>query len=320
MSFEKLAWTMIVALGMVTGCGDDADDGSMADDMGGIGIDMGADTDGGAGDDMGAMAPAVPESCTDDGSCAYVLDLLEVPAEMAGRIAGFDVDGTSETICEFDDFEGGVDNNFSEIAPLLGAFPPMIPINMLLSDAIVNGTALVVVGLEGADGATPELSVFSGVAPEGGVMTGEDGFVAPGQTFDVEPAVSTTASLVDGVVDGGPLTVVVNVPIGGGEPAAIQIEEARVQFGFDADGNITGGVIGGFLDLSVLLVIVAELLEIECTVEEIEAGDCDNPALNLLAGFTDIDTDGDTAECEAISVGLIFTGVPATIGETVSPG
>lgn len=292
-----MAKSMMIALlaGLLAiGCGDDS---ASTDDTG---------MDGGM-IDIGDGSGGIPASCTDDGRCVFVLDALTLPTAAGTSIAGFDLDGNSDIVCMNEDFDDGVDNTFSSIAPLLGAFGRMVPINDLLSESLLNGDALLLLELNGVGSDAPTVSLYAGNVPEGGVMVDGEGRVTPGQTFTgslsgMAPATVGESTVAAEGLAGFEMRVQIADPEEAGS-SLIAIEDAPISFSFAADGTITGGVLGGSIDLEGLIALVLGL----------PGFDENSPGLAILGNFADLDPDPESGECGALSLGITFTAVEAEL-------
>jgi len=141
-----------------------------------------------------------------------VLQSLHFAREEAGVSLGFDLDGVDSaeddgTGCGHGDYEdpwghAGVDNAMASLMPILELTEARV-LEELIQFAINNGSLLMMLQLQGLDDVVADDGVDITLLRGVGVPDiGNDGLIAPGQTFDVAP--DTVPSRVDdvAVVDG----------------------------------------------------------------------------------------------------------------------
>ena len=309
MDWKKLACGVLLSGGLAfTGCGDD----------GGGSSDAAAD----------ARSGPLPGACS-DGECFFVADVLTVPGKGEGGVVpGFNIDGrvsdgSDEQSCGHPDFTSpdgtpGIDNQLAELKVTLNGFvQPMIgkPIDDAITDAIADGTALLLMELTGVDDSNDNdatFSIYLGDVPGGGSPALESGRLAPDQTFNLKaaavdesgnPRVSVDARVENGRVVAGPLTLPIRFPVDGNQ-IELNIRNAELRADIE-DGSLENGVIGGELLLSELL-DTAEALGVPR-----------DAVAAALSSSTDLNPDGN-GDCLSLSVGVTFHAVDAVKGE-VSP-
>lgn len=255
---------------------------------------------------------------------AFVLDTLSIPPVVDGRVAGFDLDDVDsgagsedpDATCGearadyasgLDPGVTGVDNRLSELVPTVeGLFDPMeCPegtaegcLDHSLAEAIASGELLIAIEvgeLESADlDDRVTVALLRVSVPEGGAPAlGSDGRLTPGQTFARMSESTGDGTVLDGRVDAAPPTL--DIPVDFGD-FLLPLDLRRVRLRFDlAEEGLRRGVIAG----------VTRYAESEAS--------CDPTAASVAPDMT---LEGaPCGSCNAVSVGLTFTAVPAVLIE-----
>jgi hypothetical protein len=317
MNYLKIACVLVVAA-TLGACGDD-----------GMVSDAGSDTI--MTVDSSPMDTAVPELCEGGSEYFFVASVLNVgqadPTGDPNIVPGFNLDGlvsdgTDAESCLHTDFtspppdnEPGVDN---QLGPILDAVGSSLDIGGTIAENILEGSVLILMEVEHVDSTMNDgcvtLNLYLGQMPAGVAMPVDsdgDGIIDANQTFDIDPAslvageplISVQGQIVNGRLSAGPVDIELNLPVSGAT-LNLNIRTAQVRLSFAGD-NITAGVIGGGLNI------------VE-TVETIVAIDPDaipeSLATSVLEAQADLEID-DEGFCTAVSIGLVFEGVPAVKGD-----
>jgi len=296
MDWKKLACMLAIGL-MAVGCGDDDTDGTTDD----------------PGDD-----PPMPLNCGGaDAQCFFVASTLAIGVEDdAGNVPGFDIDGrvsdsTDELGCFQEDWTSpdgtvGVDNQLATLAPTLEAALGS-DLQETIDGAIADGSIIILMDVKGLestnDSITMDLALGSTADGNPPMLSGTS--IAPGQTFTVDMTYVTDAP---GVVAGGVMTVQVDtlplsIPFDETTEIALTIRSATVRATVTETPALTGGLIGGSLNIDELVTTVMAV------APDIDAG----LIRTTLEGVADLEPDGDGV-CQNVSVGITFEGVEANAG------
>lgn len=309
---------------------EDAGDGSMSPDADPPDAAEDAAEDGAADAMMDAEVDAGP--LTGD-SYLFVADILDVGAPIPGGdpdiVPGFDIDGrvsdaTDREGCRKPDVTSpapdGIEGVDNELGPVLAETEAMFGIRANLAEALRTGQLLVLFDVRGVDDFENddrvEVDTLFGVLPAGVALPMRDGGsrYLPGQTFDIDTrslmadgmtaAVTLPGRIVDGRLQAGPGEVSLVIPF---MDMVISLDIQDVQLRFDVSAErISTGVLGGGLD-------------VDATVTSLAGAGFDDSLTRLvLNGAADLRPDSRFI-CQSVSIGLVFHGVPAVRGVTVTP-
>lgn len=223
--------------------------------------------------------------------------------EDGGREGCYTVDHVSP------DGEKGIDNQFANFLPALGAesgeaIEDAVP--LLLENAIHDGGILILTEIFGSDDWSNADSVGIGFRRGTGIpLLGTDGSMLQAQTFSLheEPWMggNNDISIVDGVIDdtAGDLAMAITVF---GVEYRFTLRQSRFEFEIAPDGSSISGILGGLVPTSDVVTIG----------EQIE--DRDLGALVSLLGpaLADVRSEED-GPCDLISAVVEFSGIPAFV-------
>jgi hypothetical protein len=225
-----------------------------------------------------------------------------------GTSEGFDLDGTSDDVCDIPDYtsaggEGGVDNAFARMIPALEA-TEAAAVEGLVQDAIESGELLLAVELSRVEDPMDDACVdVTMLRASGSPSMGTDGVMEWNQTFDRDPSggESTVTGAVrrEGAVEARPIDLDLPIQILNAD-FTLPIRDGAVRLVRDELGAYTGLMAGG--------VPVDALYEVAST-ENIDAT-LAAAIPSMIESNADLDADGDGV-CESLSVTLAFTAVPA---------
>lgn len=266
-----------------------------------------------------AAEGAGPPPC-ESGSCEsyfFVLNELVVaePDFATNTAPGFNLDGRVSTGsdpagCNFPDYQSrsgapGVDNQLGEV---IASLDDSINVEELLDDAILDGKVLVLVEVDDLDDLKNDgnvtLNVYLGEA-QSMLVTDDSGRLAPGQQLRVaasslDSGASRTSAqgiLRNGRLSAGPIDLTLDLPF---EGKTVRLAIGQAEMAFDlAQNTISGGVLGGSLDVDSTVATVKEV-----------APDFGDLADRVVRRLADLDADADGV-CQSISVGLEFSGTHA---------
>ncbi len=296
MDWKKLACMLAIGL-MAVGCGDDDTDTMTTDDT----------------DD-----PPMPLNCGGaDAQCLFVGSTLAIGVEDAsGNVPGFDIDNrvsdsTDEQGCFQEDWTApdgtpGIDNQLATLAPTLEAALGS-DLQETIDGAIADGSIIILMDVKGLestnDDITMDLSLGSTADGNPPMLNGTA--IAPGQSFTID---MTYVSDAPGTVSGGVMTVAVDtlplsIPFDETTEIALTIRSATVQATVTETPALTGGLIGGSLNIDELVTTVMAV------APDIDAG----LIRTTLEGVADLEPDMDGI-CQNVSVGITFEGVEANAG------
>lgn len=286
-------------------------------------------TDGGT--DAGIPDP--PGSMTYD----YVVNALAIGEESAttpGESPGFDLDNhntASETDpvgCGWVDFTApsiyggtqGVDNQLGPLLKMIADLGLDFDANSTIADNLANGSLLLLVRVTGVGDLRNDPNVTIQFYL-GELMAGQtpmvDGMMrlSGGQTFLIDPVSVeggnidnpriqfNNSTIVNGRLHGGPALFALNVPISDVGTLDLDVQDAQVSFDI-SETALTNGLVGGYVNVDEIVNAISMLmLDVMIPVETVRS---------VLSGQADIDTDNNTDECEALSLGLTFGAVPAS--------
>jgi hypothetical protein len=273
--------------------------------------------------------PVPPTSaCADTGnSYFYVVNVLDfaTTSTETNQTPGFNIDGYNTPVSgtsgcghpdrRFDvnqdgmvlDDENGIDNQLADLAPLLSGF-------LSLQDMVDGGDVLILVEAKYVDSLTNDdcvqVDLLLGEVPAGETLVLDaSGRIAPGQAFvisdasyddDGNPLITGLGSIVNGRLYIGPVNLNLSVPVDGND-VVLGIQTGQVAFNPSA-AALSVGVIGGALNVDALLDAVGSLLPSEFPPDTIRG---------ILEPMMDINPDTNNANCDSVSLGLVFSAVEA---------
>lgn len=231
-----------------------------------------------------------------------------------GTTWGFDLDGRVSDTSDADgcykadyvtpDGLTGVDSAFSGIVPALEATEASA-VEDLIQDSIQNGQLLLLVEVTGVDDPLNDdcvgVQVWRG---EGVPMLGTDGQLLDGQTFAVDPALSSDkvecATLTDGSVLAGPLTLDLPLQVLDVE-VSFHVEEVYLRLDLTDEGP-GWGYYGGAVPNEDILRIVEE---------ENDLGGIRDLVVTLVEASADLRPQAGV--CTALSIVFEYTARPAFV-------
>jgi len=316
MSLRRIALSLWIASAfVVAGCGDD---------------------DGATGTDSGVDGAVVDEDSGMAETRVFVINSLDVgqadPMGDPNVVPGFDLDSHNTTSmsdpmgCGFPDFTSGPPDNIdgvdNQLGPILAGVASTVDIPGAIRDNINAGTVLILVEVTGINSFMNDTSIrmnlYRGLLRPGVTMPmlGGDGLLAPGQTFDIDersfmsdrstPLVSAPGRIVNGRLQAGPADFMLNIDVMS-MPVMLNIRDSQTRFNITASSGISTGVLGGALRVTEVVDAV-----------RVFAPDLEMTIRTILSGQADLEPDM-TGVCQAVSVGLVFDGVPAVRGDVVLP-
>jgi len=278
----------------------------------------------------------------EDRTIAFVLSTASLPEATSdpdgdgpgrGQAVGFNVDGidsgngssAADANCEefntdyqalTDPQHFGVDN---ALQGLVGTIEGLLDamdcpggttdgcLDATLQQQIAEGSLILLIEVAGINDFDYDTSVsvqmHLGAVPGGGMpMVGSGGGLEGGQAFD---SMMMLGPAVDGDIFNGRLRVQTDtLPLSimaGGFDLDLMITQAQVRFDISETG-LTNGAIGGVVTVDALVMAASAIMPgIEDTVR------------SVVESVADVDPSSDPAICGALSLGLAFTGVDATI-------
>jgi hypothetical protein len=263
-----------------------------------------------------AGCAAEPPDCTIDGEPGLILfrGITFARNDDMGTSEGFDLDGRVSDRSDFEacrkpDFTApdgtrGIDNQVSELLPIIEMQTGGLRLDDVLQTAIDNGQLLIAFELLGVDDPMNDPCVTVRLRPVVGMpLLGTDGRVLPGQTFDVAPdgEVSTVegARIVDGVLEVGPAPVALPVQILDAR-FTLHVEDAQVRLERQDDGSWRGALGGG--------ISVDEMIQVAMGLNI--PSDLMGAVQLVLRTNADLARDAE-GDCQQISATLLVDGVPA---------
>jgi hypothetical protein len=253
---------------------------------------------------------------------AGVITELRFERPVDGVSDGFDLDGTTSTedgatgcgIADYTDPTGlaGVDNAMSRLLPALD-LTEAANLEEIVVEIINSGELMLLWELSNYDDPYNDECVdFALYRGTGAPDVGTDGFIAPSQTFDVDPEVGVTTAtelaIEDGVIEATGLTM----------PFALEVFDARlsteltntsVRFTLNDDGTFDGHVAGA-LDFWAVVEMVNNAAVDQALASSLPV---------LFGANADLSPDS-TGTCQKISVTFTARGEPAYLYEDVDRG
>lgn len=263
------------------------------------------------------LACAGPEPKAEGGgeTLAVVMDTLVFGRrDESGAAWGFDLDGHVSTPSDAEgcyradlvDPEGrtGVDSAFSGMVPALEATEAGA-VEGLIADSINTGELLLIAELTGVDDRVDDdcvdVTVWRGV---GTPMVGTDGTLLDGQSFAVDPSLSSETvrcgTLAGGRLLAGPFAL--DLPLQVLDVAVdFHVQDARLRLDLAEDGTAWGYFGGGVPTADILRIVQEE-------------GDLE-PIKDLVVGLVEAAADLRTASgsCDGLSIVFEYTGEPAFV-------
>jgi len=278
--------------------------------------------------------PGPTDMCDTGDTLFYVVNFADIgQADPTGDpeiVEGFNLDDrvsddADEQGCFKPDFtspppdnEPGVDN---QLGPILASLGGSFDVAGSIAEALADGSLLLLFEVQNVDDMTNDgcvtVNIYLGELQPGvtAPMLDGSGRIAGGQTFDLnslsftgdQPMVTVEGQIVNGRVQGGPVDISLTFAVMD-TALTLAIRQAQVRFNVVGGGaSIDTGVIGGQLDT-------------EETINTITMAVMDVPeslARSILEGQADLEPDA-AGQCQAVSMGLVFEGVPATRGDVVT--
>jgi hypothetical protein len=300
------------------------DTGTPADSGTDSGMDAGTFD---AGVDGGFPDPCTEGDCTTYFFVTTLLDIAQAAPSTPTIVSGFNLDGrVSDTTdamgCFKEDYmspppdsETGVDN---QLGPIVAGLGSGFDISGSIASAIAAGDLLILFEVEGVDDPMndPEigLSMYYGLLPAGVSMpmTGPDGRLTPGQTFDIDPRsydaagrrrIYVPGSIVGGRLRAGPVRIALDLGLVGGG-IALDLRETYMRANLAGDGStFSTGVLGASLDVDDTAEMLAVAIGFDVTIVR-----------SVLASQSDLDPSPDGRMCASLSAGMVFEAVAAIKG------
>jgi hypothetical protein len=269
---------------------------------------------------------AEPGNELSNATLTYVIDTLSLPDVTDGKAAGFNLDGynsgngnpASERCVErqpdfvsiTDPDHVGVDNSLQGLAGFLGSLvaegeceAAPAPLDCVVLNEINEGTVILLLRVSGVDSLANdpeiELQLLLGELPEGKTLEVTDGRLAPGQEFNVamELGQPVQGDIFDGRLRASTPQMLIPIAV---EDTTIDLVITNPELRFDiSESGLTNGAIGGVITIATLQA-AADVFE-----EGFDVG-------AVVAPYTDMATNADAADCDALSVGILFTATTAT--------
>ena len=262
----------------------------------------------------------------------YVMGYLNIaqadPSGDPNIVAGFNLDGkvstddTDQTVCYKMDYtspppdnEPGVDN---QLGPILASVGSSLDIEGTIAENIMDGSLLILMTVSGVHdyendpNITVELELGT-LEGTGATMPMVDamGNLSAGQTINVNMVsvglVELPGSIVNGRLRAGPADLTLNLPIMGSN-LMLNIRQAQVRFDI-SETSIDDGVLGGELNVDETVTAIVQVAP-DSIPESL--------ARSILEGQADLQYDAAADMCNAVSVGLIFSGPSVTRGDVVT--
>jgi len=243
--------------------------------------------------------------------------ILEDPAGVA---EGFNLDnvvsdGSEDATCMQADLmspdgEPGIDNSLASLwANLQMLSPDLVAVDSLIQGAIDDGQLLLLMELGGVDDPMNDDCVNITIRRGTGMpMLGTDGLITSGQTFDVDTSAPTSmvggATIVDGVVEGGPFELQLPVRVFDLE-FVMTVSDARLRFTLGSDGTMSG-FFGGAVSWQQIMDAIEDRGDIPGSTKSL--------VRNQLMANADLSPDG-SGKCQQITAGMNFQGVSAFVFE-----
>jgi hypothetical protein len=247
-----------------------------------------------------------PPECETGNDLAYITTVLDLAREGTGNTRdGFDLDATSEAICGQRDLisPSGVSGVDNQLAPIVELYESLEGVNVgsQLREAFLRGEGLTLIRLRGVDSLENDacVDVSSRTArlpasePLSSLDSNGDGLIDPSVAFEVEAPTmrDATGCIINGVLHARFPPVPTVIPGIAGEVIA---ERQRMRASISTSS--IQGALGGALSVDGLI------------------GGVPPEIVEFLRGRADISPSSPTArDCESISFGVVFDGVPASV-------
>jgi hypothetical protein len=237
----------------------------------------------------------------------FNLDLCNTPA---GGSTGcghmdrrFDIDQNGIVARE----ELGVDNQLAELAAILDGLLELQH-NVDAGDLLLLVEVTNVVSFE--DDPCVDVALLLGSMPEGGILVhDDDGRLAPGQAFEIDPAsydgsgnarMAAKGLIENGRVYVGPATINLELPADG-TVVTFPAQDAHLAFNMTS-ANLGVGVLGGGLNVDDLITSLSGLLPDDFPPETVR---------RFLEPLMDLNPDAHNANCDSVSMAFSFAAVSA---------
>jgi hypothetical protein len=243
-----------------------------------------------------------------------VVHTLELVRESPRGVSlGFDLDdaqsdGRDHRSCFKEDYEApdgtpGIDNQLALLLPLIDLAGENA-VQSLVQNAINEGRLLILFDVMSMDDGSLALTMRRG---DDVPLLGTDNRVLAGQTLALhaEPSLSTTTALrrVGNQLEAGPFSLQIPILIFT-QLYLISMPAGRVRFDLDADGRITGGVLGGGIPMPVLIRVLETASNFGPEFEEL-FGDAVRDAADLARDESGV--------CREMSAAVRFEAAPAFV-------
>lgn len=231
-------------------------------------------------------------------------------ADPKGNVPGFDLDGTTATVCDKSDFTApdgtpGVDNQFATLVPII-EFSGLAAFEGLLQSSIDNGGILLMIDVADVQDWQNDPSVTVKLrAGRGLPLLGTDGLLLAGQTFwlsDRSPELLLpNARIENGILLTGSFDG--ELPISVFEfDYVLDMRNARFRAKVVSDARLEEGLLGGGITLT--------SIEKVAQTAAIDQPDLYETITTLVAGVGDL-VPGPDGVCTQISAVLKITAIPA---------
>jgi len=241
--------------------------------------------------------------CEDQGDTLhYVVTSMGYMRSADGVSQGYDIDGTSDSVCRVDDLTGpdgqtGIDNGLSYLIPALQASEAKV-VEGYINQAIVEGRVLLAVEITGVNSLLNDDCVdVTFLQAKGEPLLGTDGGLLAGQTLlkaDLPQSTVEGVAIVDGQLDARPMDLDVPVSLLDAN-FELNMRDGGLQLRFDEDG-----VAAGFFTGSIHREEITEILNSSGGVDS-DVADLVNSILGL-----GLDIEDETGQCAKMSAGLEF--------------
>lgn len=239
-----------------------------------------------------------------------------------GISPGFDLDGrisddNDAEGCNVEDFTSpdgvpGIDNSIAALLPVLEQTEAAV-LEPLVQDSINGGALLLMMEMSDIDDpqndACVDVSVFKGA---GVPMIGNDGWMLPNQTLEIDTSSAVNAvsaqPIVDGRLEAGPIPEVSLVLQVLDLNTVLVLTDVRIQLERGEEEGVWTGMLGGGV-LVQDLVDAATLANVDPAVYDLVG-----PVLNLLADLEP----NEAGQCERVSVTMEVEAIPAFVYEDAS--
>lgn len=226
--------------------------------------------------------------------------------DLDGRVSdAADPDGCYRADLQTPDGVAGVDSAFSGMVPALEATEAGA-VEGLIADSINNGQLLLIAEVSGVDHPTDDPCVDVRLwRAVGTPMVGTDGLLLDGQSFAVDPALSSAemscVPMVGGAVVAAGLDLDLPLQVLDVE-VEFHVTDGAIRVDFDEAGGAWGYFGGGVANADVLRIVE----------EEEDLASLRDLVVGLVEAAADLRTD---TGCDALSIVFEFEGVPAWVVE-----